>query len=209
MLASPPFNGSKHQETLLAFAEKTKEMREMTTAWRQRQRAKMKWQNKQPYLKNKYSMYNLLCVLIKINRQSITCLLREVFTTIHRHGGRTLAQEDTDREDRWRDDRVVEKTTKQFSVWVNVCLNPEDTHMHWEGRKEGESLWCPLLSYLQITVLCGFDQRGEILHLYSYRFVCCILWHNNWKRLGMKGITRDKKKSQFSHNWLIKKKESV
>lgn len=78
-------------------------------------------------------MYNLLCVLIKINRQSITCLLREVFTTIHRHGGRTLAQEDTDREDRWRDDledKVLEKKTKQLSVWVDMRLNPEDSEMH-------------------------------------------------------------------------------
>lgn len=40
-------------------------------------------------------MYNLLCVLIKINRQSITGPLVEVFTTIHGHGGRTLAQEET------------------------------------------------------------------------------------------------------------------
>lgn len=145
----------------------------MTTTWRQRQRAKkMKWQNKQPYLKNKYSMYNLLCVLIKINRQSITCLLREVFTTIHRHGGRTLAQEDTDREDRWRDDledKVVEKKTKQLSVWVNMCLNPVVTEMHWEGRRA--PVVPPGVPFADYSTLCVWPARSSPL----FTGISCLL----------------------------------
>lgn len=99
-------------------------------------------------------MYNLLCVLIKINRQSITCPLVEVFTTIHGHRGRTLAQEETRREKmEGFYNKVAEKKSKiKVPLGECVCLYPELQRQ--TNEKFGRSLQCPLVSGLHITVLC-------------------------------------------------------
>lgn len=98
-------------------------------------------------------MYNLLCVLIKINRQSITCPLVEVFTTIHGHGGRTLAQETHCEKMEGFYNKVAEKRSKiKVPLGECVCLYPELQRQ--TDEKFGRSLQCPLVSGLHITVLC-------------------------------------------------------
>lgn len=88
--------------------------------------------------------------------------------------------------------RKEDKVNVTPSERTYVVLNPEDTEMHREVVQLKESLRCPLVSVLQTTVLCTFDQRRVVASslLYSGCFLDDMTQNNNHqelKRLGKGG----------------------
>lgn len=85
-----------------------------------------------------------------------------------------------------------------------VGFNPEDAETHGEAVQLRESLWCPLASILQITVLCAFDQHGRSHFLFTV-VVCFMKFmtqNNNHEEL--KTIRERNRKKRHNFNAIEK-----
>lgn len=152
-------------------------------------------------------MYNLLCVLLKINRQSITCPLVEVFTTFHWRRGRTLAPGQSGgyrlRVNRWKDaaSQTLQKSMTTVTPGGHVGgLNPESAQRTCTVKNPCSALrwWF----FLQITVLCFIwpALRSWLCGL-QWLFARLKSWH---KTIRVKKIRdrrkRNTKKKKKNHN---------
>lgn len=147
-------------------------------------------------------MYNLLCVHLKINRQSITCPLTEVFTTFHWHRGRTLAPAQYEYE--YGGYRLTQKCVRMQLLQqedMNVtlsrrkfaCVSVQRTAGCTKNKQVRESLRCPLVTVLHITVLCAFWPGWQKLLIFTV-VVCLNEIHDTKQQLQRVKKTRGKRK---------------